>query len=158
MDGGIINIWMEKPLSESDKELLKKYSTYISSFSAYFDIRFKELKIRSHNQKKQILTAIGYIPKYEIQLVGFVDKIFPAAEAILREFGGFLSLNIGATLNQLRKTKGEFHHIKNTRLEYFLIDWKVTANYFNVSDSEEVREVFSLSKFEKETLFHFYKN
>ena len=80
------------------------------------------------------------------------EKLRAEAEKLAKKLET-VSLNIGATLDQLKSTKGEFHHIKNTRVEYFLIDWKVTANYFNVSDSEEVKEFFSFSKFKKETLF-----
>ena len=158
MDGGCISIWMEKTLLDRDKDLLIKYSSFINSFATYYTIRFKELKIRSHSQKQKILQAIGYIPTFEILVSGFADAIFISSEVILKEFGGFLKINIGATLQELRKTKGEFHQIKNTRVEYFLIDWKVISNYFNVSDSKEKKELFSINKFKKDTLFHFNKN
>lgn len=158
MDGGCISIWMENPLSEQNKNLLIKYSSYISSFANYYTIRFRELKIRSYNQKQQILKATGYIPKFEILISGSADAIFLSAEAILKEFGGFLSIGIEATLQELRNTNGVFYHIKNTRIEYFLIDWKVTSNYFNVADSKEKKELFSIKEFRENSLFHFNKN
>ena len=158
MDGGCISIWMEKPLSEKDKDLLNKYSSYISSFAYYYTIRFRELKIRSHSQKQQILKATGYVPKFEILISGFADAIFLSSEAILKEFGGFLSICIGATLEELWNTGGEFHGIKNSRVEYFLIDWKVTSNYFNVADSKEKKELFSIKEFKANFLFHFNNN
>jgi hypothetical protein len=158
MDGGCINIWMESPISKQDKDLLNKYSSYLNSFSTAYSIRFRDLRIKSHNQKQQILKAIGYIPKFEVHICGFADDIFLSSEAILKEFGGYLSINIGATIQELRNTNGKFHHIKNTRIEYFLIDWKVTSNYFNVANSKEKKDIFSIKTFKENTLFHFNNN
>ena len=158
MDGGCINIWMRESLEDNDKALLSKYVTFINSFTIAFSIKFKELKIKSHNQKQQILKAIGYIPKFEIIVCGFADAIFLSSEAILKEFGGYLKINIGATNQELMNTNGEFHYIKNTRVEYYLIDWKVTSNYFNVADSKEKKDIFSLDALRKNPLFHLSQN
>ena len=147
MEGGCINIWFEKPLSVKERDLVEKYSTYINSFSAGYLLRFKDLKIRSKSQKEQIQAAIGYIPTFEIYICSFVDNLFLSAEAILKELGGFLSISFQITLQELIDTNGVFYNIKNTSVNYYLIDWKVTSKIFNSTYDENIKELFSFKRF-----------
>jgi len=48
-------------------------------------------------------------------ICGFADDIFLSAEAILKEYGGYLQLGVGATEHEFNTLKEEGHYIKKKR-------------------------------------------
>jgi len=89
MDGGCLDIWLKDELSESSKRVLSCYEGYINSFSNAFSIKFESPEIKTKYEEKQIVNALGYIPKQQIAICGWADTIFPAFEAIMKKYGGF---------------------------------------------------------------------
>jgi len=154
MEGGCLNIWLQKPLTLQEQDLIKKYSVFINSFSIGYVIKLRDLKIRSHSQRKQIYGAIGYIPTYEILVCGFVDDLFLSAETILKELNGFLNINFSAPEKDINEATGQCYRIKNTRVEYFLMDWEYTACIFNKRDPLGKKEIYSLKRFKKNKFLH----
>ena len=154
MSGGCINIWLKKPLSVKEQDLIKKYSVFINSFTVGYLIRLRDLKIRSHSQRKQIYGAIGYIPTYEIYICGLVDDIFLSAEAILKELGGFLQVGFKVSQKEFEEAKGICYRIRNTRVNYCLLDWEFTGSIFNTLHNETVKKPYSIKNFKENKLLH----
>jgi len=154
MDGGCVNIWLEKPLTLKEQDLMKKYSVFINSFSIGYLIRFRDLKIRSLSQRKQIYGAIGYVPSYEILVCGFVDDLFLSTEAILKELGGFLQVSFKVSQKEFDAAHGICYRIKNTRVNYCLLDWEFTGNIFNTLHSDKTKDLYSFKNFRENQFLH----
>ncbi|MCD6200333.1 MAG: hypothetical protein J7K46_00825 [Bacteroidales bacterium] len=170
MEGGCIDIWREKTVDESQKLVLSRYQDFINGFSSEFNIRFDLIEIVSHYEKMQIISSIGYLPAQEIVVCGWADVIFPVAEMILREFGGYLKLGVGATHEEVSRFKGKWFKIESIKKwdcdedinidepayediwdyrTYHLIDWEFTHNYFNRNVKEKEWKIFSFSNINK---------
>lgn len=147
MDGGCISIWLKYPLNKSERKLLLKYADYINCFSLVYSIRFKTPEFTFKIEKSRIKKAIGYLPVFEMIICGFADDIFLSAEAILKEYGGYLQLGVVATEHEFNTLKGEWHYIKKRDSYYHLINWEFTSSYFNRLDGEEIKAKYSIEKF-----------
>ena len=157
MVGGCINIWRLSELSDLWKRVLSNYENFINTFSNNFSIKINYLEIKSEYEKFQIKDAIGSLPVQEVVVCGWANVIFPAAEEILRTFGGgYLKLGVGATEKEFRELKGEWYCIEeeNDNPEddsihsYHLIDWRFTRSYFNNNVPKEDWGLFSMHNIE----------
>ena len=154
MDSGCISIWRDKPLDISEKKLIRVYAHYIDSSTGYF-IKFRDLKIEKIFVQKQIFKAIGYIPNFEILLFGFGDLIFNSAEAILKEYGGFLKICSDVTKEELNTIFGQCHFIFDKYIGFYLMDWKFVSGYFNCKNDNEINKRFSIPEFKKNIINYF---
>ncbi|HDZ41133.1 MAG TPA: hypothetical protein ENH59_05590 [Bacteroidetes bacterium] len=167
MDGGCLDIWLEERLSESSIRVLSCYEGYINSFSNTFSIKFEEPEIKTEHEEKQIRNAIGYIPKQQISICGWANTIFPAFEAIMKKYGGYLKIPVGAEKEVFEKLKGHWFKIKYKHKVativmsgyYHLIDVEFVAKYFNEKSDDEERELFDFKSIFSDFLKKdFYKN
>ena len=157
-DGGCMGIWPEKKLSRDDKHLLFNYAEYINRISDYFKIEFRKTKPKSTKEKMLIEKILGSYPEEEIHICGWADDIFPAFEAILERFGGYLNISIGAEPEVFERLKGHWHKIKYNindlppidYCSYHLIDYEFVKGYFNESSTEDERRKYSLERVDPE--------
>lgn len=118
-----------------------------------FSYEFREPKIKSRFERKQIISKIEYFPGQEIQICGLADPMFRATEAILKYFGGYLTMRIKA--DKISNKEGVIHQIyKRTKFakrifSYSLLDWQIVANYYNILDDQKIRIIYSIDRFEK---------
>ena len=70
------------------------YAEYLNKVAVSFTIRFMQPKIETKEVERQIIKAIGYIPKEEIVICGFSDVIFDSAYEIMMKFGGYLRVGV----------------------------------------------------------------
>jgi len=150
--GGCMAIWLKNKLPLKEKGLLFNYGYYINSFSTEFSIKFRNPVIKTEYEKRQILEAIGYLPVQEIYICGWANAIFPAFEAIMRRFGGYLHISVGADKEVYYRLKGHWHRIRKRTSyippigisDYHLLDLKFLAEYFNELSDDKERDLFSL--------------
>jgi len=155
--GGCISIWRRYSFNKDEKFLLSRYAKYLNFLTRSFTLRIRPIKSISLFEKTQILPSIGFLPQEEILICGFSDVIFSAAEAILKDSGGFLSLGVGATKEEFASLKGKVKKVYKIEFDsyypyielrkYHLIDWEFTSNYFNRINDDETRELYSLIRF-----------
>lgn len=151
--GVCIDIWRKEPLDEVFKEVLLKYAVYLNKVAVSFTIRFKQPKIETKEVERQIIKALGYIPKEEIVICGFADIIFDSAYEIMMKFGGHL--RVGITRQMIPKTKGKAYQIKywekigtsSIPRYYHLLDCEFVRNYFEVGRDRALEEICSLDVF-----------
>jgi hypothetical protein len=138
--GGCIAIWRQEPLDEAYKVLLRQYASYLNVVTVSFTIRFREPKIETKDVERQIIKAIGYLPKEEILICGFASVIFDAAYEIMMKFGGYLQ--VGVTRHMIPKTRGKAYQIKY----YDKIGTSIIPYYYHLLDCEFVRDYFAVGR------------
>jgi hypothetical protein len=151
--GGCIDIWRKEPLDKIFKDLLVKYAEYLNKVAVSFTIRFMQPKIETKEVERQIIKAIGYIPKEEIVICGFSNVIFDSAYEIMMKFGGYL--RVGITKQMIPKTKGKAYQIKyfetigtSTIPRYYhLLDCEFVKDYFAVGRDRALQDICSLDEY-----------
>jgi hypothetical protein len=153
MPGGCIDIWRKEPLDEIFKDVLMKYAAYLNKVAVSYTIRFRQPKIETKEVERQIIKALGYIPKEEIVICGFADVIFDSAYEIMMKFGGHL--RVGVTRQMIPKTKGKAYQIKywekigtSTIPRYYhLLDCVFVKDYFAVGRDCALLDIFSIDEY-----------
>jgi hypothetical protein len=157
--GACLQIWRQESLNSTYKEILGLYADYLNIVCVSFTVRFMEPDIKTKYEESQIIQAIGYRPKEEICICGFIDPIFYAAEEILMKFGGYLRAGVPEDVVPI--TDGIAHRIwYEDEIEtdyddnsiivkrgYHLLDGNFVRNYFNVRRDPAVLDIFSLDKY-----------
>lgn len=141
MDGGCIGILRKNALSNAEWVRLKKYLDMARSVIPYFSVKAKKPEFKDLFVREQVITVFGQHPETEITICGFSDAIFPAAEDILRMFGGWLYIGLDPDIARkftkhvipiimdLYDDFDDTEHIEiNTR---FLSDVVLVSQYFN---------------------------
>jgi len=78
--------------------------------------------------------------------------MFRSAEAIMRYFNGYYQM---AHDDDISKAKGKHYRINKRnrfgipKYAYHLVNWEYIANYFNVMDSEKIRNLYSIERFKR---------
>jgi hypothetical protein len=87
-----------------------------------------------------------------------IPSMFRVAEAIMKYLNGYYQM---AHDDDISKAKGKHYVIKKRNSfwipvnNYHLCDWEYIANYFNVLDSKQVRNVYDIDRF-KWNEFEYY--
>ena len=151
--GACFSIWLKRSLTLQEKSLLKEYEIYLEQFKRYsFSHDFKVPFITEY-EKKQLRNTIGYIPEEEIYICGLATPLFRSIEAILKYFGGYAQIGPGdnplvkGICHKIRKNGIYFPHLKGNI--YYLIDWELLANVYNLYDTPEIKEIYSIQSFIK---------
>jgi hypothetical protein len=148
--GRCIDIRRREPLENIFKDLLLKYAEYLNRVAVLYTIRFRQPKIETEEVERQIIKAIGYIPKEEIIICGFSNVIFDSAYEIMMKFGVYL--RVGVTKQMIPKTQGKAYEIKyyekigtSTIPRYYhLLDCEFVSDYFAVRRDRARQGIFSL--------------
>jgi hypothetical protein len=154
MDGGCISIWVEKQLTLNERLLLQKYEYFLMDYGLgySFSYEFRQPIIDTRFERKQIQSHLGFIPQQEIQICGLADPMFRAAEAIMKYFNGYYKM---AHDDDISQAKGKHYRIKKRNrfgipvYNYHLVNWEYIGSYFNVLDSDKIRNVYSFERFKR---------
>jgi len=156
---GKITIWLKERLDNHNSSLLEKYVTHLNSRHQDFTLLIIPKNKKSLLIKIQTFLSIGFIPNEEVILDGFGGSIFPAGEAIIREFGGYVYLGVSATKDDFAFLKGTYKKIHTFSFDkyypyiikktYFIIDAEFLAKYFNFKDYYAIHDLFSFSRFKQ---------
>ena len=154
MDGGCISVWVEKQLTLNERLLLQKYEYFLMDYGLgySFSYEYRQPEIRTRYERKQIKSQLGFIPQQEIQICGLADPMFRAAEAIMKYFNGYYKM---VDPDDISKANGKHYVINRCNrfgilvYAYHLVNWDFIACYFNVLDSDKVRNVYDLDRFKR---------
>lgn len=130
-----------------------RYAEYLNKVAVSFIIRFMQPKTETKEVERQIIKAIGYIPKQEIVICGFTDVIFVSAYEIMMKFGSYL--RVGVTKEMIPKTKGKAYQIKyydkigTSKIPryYHLLDCEFVKDYFAVGRDRALQDICSLNEY-----------
>jgi len=151
--GACIGIWREEPLIEIYKGVLAMYAKYLNKVSASYTIRFMKPDIRTKSEERQIINAIGFIPREEIVVCGFLEVLIDSAYEIMEKFGGYLLA--GAPEELILQTTGKCQLIRyfdttskpKVLITYHISDIKFVKNYFQIGCNPQIRDICSLDEY-----------
>ena len=162
MDGGCISVWVEKRLTLNERLLLQKYEYFLMDYrKGYsFDYEYRQPVIDTRFERNQVKSKLGFIPQQEIQICGLADPMFRAAEAIMKYFNGYYQM---AHDDDISKAMGKHDVIRKRNrfgipvYDYHLCDWEYIANYFNVLDTVQIKNVYDINRFKRNEFERLWK-
>ena len=149
--GACFSIWLKRTLTHQEKSLLKEYENYLMKYKGFSFIYEIRIPVITKHEEKQLLNTIGYLPDEEISISGLATPLFRAIEAILKYFGGYAKIgasnypNLKGECYEIRKSNIYFPHLLGNK--YYLSDWEIIANEYNLDDTPEIKETYSIQNF-----------
>ena len=128
MDSGCICLWIKQPLTRLQKHNIIQLINKTDNQQHLLDVDFEFLEFNNPEVEKQITHAIGYIPNFQIRLYGRADYIFPMAETLLKQYGGYMEIPGDFTEEEINNIPGHCYSIDEG---IYLNDWRFVSNYWN---------------------------
>jgi len=153
---GYTVISLLEPITEYQIDLINHYEEYLMSFGQEKGYSFwwehRPAKVNSYYQQ-QYVKHLGTEIKYEITIWGKGEPIFRTVEALLKYFGGYYVYGIDKWTRPYLRGK-YFKIYKHSRIgipvySFHLVDWEFIAGYFNGNDTEEIRDIYDIARFER---------
>ena len=148
---------LTEPITEYHIDLINHYEEYLMSFGQEkgysFVWRHGPIEVSPYYQE-QYIKHLGTGLKYEITIWGKGEPIFRTVEALMKYFGGYYTYGMDKTT--LPYLRGKYYEIYkpgkdgNPEYVFHLVDWEFIAAYFNGTDDQKIKDIYNLSRFEKE--------
>jgi len=150
-------IFLLEPITDYHIDLIDNYEDYLLSFGQDKGYSFVwehfTADVNSYYQK-QYVKHLGTEIKYKIKIWGKGEPIFRTVEALMKYLGAYYIHRIDKWTRPY--LSGKYYKIyKRSKIgipiySLHLVDWEFIASYFNRTDSDEIRDIYNIARFEKE--------